>query len=86
MSTFLVIEFAALRFSLDAPYLLCKKVPRASASAVAFGMGLFSDKGSLGPGRHRAFAITSESRASDIVLRFYDCCETYKVTSMTGTF
>ncbi|KAL5732971.1 hypothetical protein ACOSP7_032314 [Xanthoceras sorbifolium] len=54
------------------------QVPRASASAVAFGMGLFSEKGSLGPGRHRAFAVTSESRASDIKLRFYDCCENYK--------
>ncbi|XP_022748429.1 multiple inositol polyphosphate phosphatase 1-like isoform X2 [Durio zibethinus] len=54
------------------------QVPRASASAVAFGMGLFSGKGSLGPGRYRAFAVTSESRASDIILRFFDCCQTYK--------
>ncbi|XVF84063.1 hypothetical protein PTKIN_Ptkin16aG0544600 [Pterospermum kingtungense] len=54
------------------------QVPRASASAVAFGMGLFSGKGSLGPGHHRAFAVTSESRASDIILRFFDCCQTYK--------
>ncbi|XP_044509303.1 multiple inositol polyphosphate phosphatase 1-like isoform X2 [Mangifera indica] len=54
------------------------QVPRASASAVAFGMGLFSERGSLGPGRHRAFAVTSESRASDIKLRFYDCCDNYK--------
>ncbi|XP_018811216.2 multiple inositol polyphosphate phosphatase 1 [Juglans regia] len=54
------------------------QVPRASASAVAFGMGLLSGKGSLGPGRHRAFAVTSESRASDILLRFYDTCENYK--------
>ncbi|XP_019416819.1 PREDICTED: multiple inositol polyphosphate phosphatase 1-like [Lupinus angustifolius] len=54
------------------------QVPRASASAVAFGMGLFSNNGSLGPGRHRAFAVTSESRASDIVLRFHDCCHNYK--------
>ncbi|XP_059457969.1 uncharacterized protein LOC132187617 isoform X2 [Corylus avellana] len=54
------------------------QVPRASASAVAFGMGLFSGKGNLGPGRHRAFAVTSESRASDILLRFYDSCENYK--------
>ncbi|KAJ1389946.1 Histidine phosphatase superfamily, clade-2 [Sesbania bispinosa] len=53
-------------------------VPRASASAVAFGMGLFSGNGSLGPGHHRAFAVTSESRASDILLRFYDCCHNYK--------
>ncbi|XP_061351541.1 uncharacterized protein LOC133296469 isoform X2 [Gastrolobium bilobum] len=54
------------------------QVPRASASAVAFGMGLFSGNGSLGPGHHRAFAVTSESRASDILLRFFDCCHNYK--------
>lgn len=54
------------------------QIPRASASAVAFGMGLFSERGSLGPGRHRAFAVTSESRASDIKLRFHDCCDNYK--------
>ncbi|KAA3478250.1 multiple inositol polyphosphate phosphatase 1-like [Gossypium australe] len=54
------------------------QIPRASASAVAFGMGLFSGKGSLGPGRHRAFAVTSESRASDTILRFFECCQTYK--------
>ncbi|KAI8564291.1 hypothetical protein RHMOL_Rhmol03G0169600 [Rhododendron molle] len=55
------------------------QIPRASASAVAFGMGLFSGTGNLGPGRDRAFAVTSESRASDIVLRFHDCCQNYKV-------
>lgn len=54
------------------------QVPRASASAVAFGMGLFSGKGNLGPGRHRAFAVSSESRASDTTLRFHDCCQNYK--------
>ncbi|GMP23498.1 hypothetical protein CsSME_00001071 [Camellia sinensis var. sinensis] len=54
------------------------QIPRASASAVAFGMGLFSGRGNLGPGRHRAFAVTSESRASDIWLRFHDCCQNYK--------
>ncbi|MED6205607.1 hypothetical protein PIB30_019165 [Stylosanthes scabra] len=54
------------------------QVPRASASAVAFGMGLFSGNGSLGPGRHRAFSVLSESRASDIMLRFHDCCHNYK--------
>ncbi|KAK8629628.1 hypothetical protein V6N13_078461 [Hibiscus sabdariffa] len=58
--------------------IMTTQVPRASASAVAFGMGLFSGKGSLGPGRHRAFAVTSESRASDTILRFFDCCKTYK--------
>ncbi|TYJ37197.1 hypothetical protein E1A91_A05G360200v1 [Gossypium mustelinum] len=54
------------------------KTTQASASAVAFGMGLFSCNGSLGLARHRAFAVTSESRASDITLRFFDCCQTYK--------
>ncbi|GAB4827636.1 hypothetical protein Ancab_034521 [Ancistrocladus abbreviatus] len=54
------------------------QVPRASASAVAFGIGLFSGKGSLGLGKHRAFAVISESRASDILLRFYDICQNYK--------
>ncbi|KAL0303900.1 UNVERIFIED_CONTAM: hypothetical protein Sradi_6258100 [Sesamum radiatum] len=51
---------------------------RGLRGAVAFGMGLFSDRGNLGPGRHRAFAVTSESRASDIMLRFHDCCQNYK--------
>ncbi|XP_043724998.1 multiple inositol polyphosphate phosphatase 1-like isoform X2 [Telopea speciosissima] len=54
------------------------QVARASASAVAFGIGLFNGKGSLGTGKHRAFAVISESRASDILLRFHDCCESYK--------
>ncbi|KAK7305917.1 hypothetical protein VNO77_43830 [Canavalia gladiata] len=54
------------------------QVPRASASAVAFGMGLFSGNGSLGPGHNRAFSVTSESRASDTLLRFFDCCHNYK--------
>lgn len=54
------------------------QVPRASASAVAFAMGLFSGRGSLGPGKHRAFAVTTESRASDILLRFHDTCQNYK--------
>ncbi|KAF8402581.1 hypothetical protein HHK36_010668 [Tetracentron sinense] len=60
------------------------QVPRASASAVAFGLGLFNGRGSLGPGRHRAFAVTSESRASDILLRFHDCCENYKIFMPQG--
>nr|XP_043634793.1 multiple inositol polyphosphate phosphatase 1 [Erigeron canadensis] len=54
------------------------QIPRASASAVAFGMGMFSGKGKLGAGKHRAFAVLSESRASDIMLRFHDCCQNYK--------
>ncbi|XP_021732529.1 multiple inositol polyphosphate phosphatase 1-like isoform X2 [Chenopodium quinoa] len=54
------------------------QVPRASASAVAFSMGLFSERGSLGPGKHRAFAVSTESRASDLLLRFFDTCQSYK--------
>ncbi|GMH30549.1 hypothetical protein Nepgr_032392 [Nepenthes gracilis] len=54
------------------------QVSRASASAVAFGIGLFSGRGSLGLGKQQAFAVTSESRASDIMLRFYDTCQKYK--------
>jgi len=55
------------------------QIPRVSSSAVAFGIGLLSGKGSLGPGGHRAFSVISESRASDLCLRFFDTCETYKV-------
>jgi hypothetical protein len=58
------------------------QVPRASASAVAFGLGLLSGKGRLGPGKNHAFSVLSESRASDICLRFFDSCETYKVLFM----
>nr|ABJ98332.1 multiple inositol polyphosphate phosphatase PhyIIa2 [Triticum aestivum] len=54
------------------------QVPRASASAVAFGLGLLSGKGKLGAGNNRAFSVLSESRASDICLRFFDSCKTYK--------
>ncbi|XP_010534618.1 PREDICTED: multiple inositol polyphosphate phosphatase 1-like [Tarenaya hassleriana] len=54
------------------------QIPRASASAVAFGMGLFSGRGKLGPGQNRAFAVTSENRASDTKLRFFECCQNYK--------
>ncbi|KAI8564285.1 hypothetical protein RHMOL_Rhmol03G0169600 [Rhododendron molle] len=54
------------------------EIPRASASAVAFGMGLFSGRGNLGPGGDRAFAVSSESCATDIMLRFHDCCHNYK--------
>ncbi|GLJ37459.1 hypothetical protein SUGI_0761010 [Cryptomeria japonica] len=53
-------------------------VPRASASAVAFGMGLFAGKGGLGPGRQRAFTVTSNSLEKDTLLHFHDACETYK--------
>jgi len=60
-------------------YMFQMQVSRASASAVAFGLGLLSGKGKLGPGKNRAFSVLSESRASDICLRFFDSCETYKV-------
>ncbi|THF98789.1 hypothetical protein TEA_005037 [Camellia sinensis var. sinensis] len=45
--------------------LLVLEIPRASASAVVFGMGLLSGRGNLGTGCNQAFAVTSESRASD---------------------
>uniref|UniRef100_A0A0E0K7L5 Multiple inositol polyphosphate phosphatase 1 n=1 Tax=Oryza punctata TaxID=4537 RepID=A0A0E0K7L5_ORYPU len=61
------------------------QVPRASASAVAFGLGLLSGEGKLGPGKNRAFSVLSESRASDICLRFFDSCETYKVYTLEWT-
>ncbi|XP_074276637.1 uncharacterized protein LOC141600322 isoform X2 [Silene latifolia] len=54
------------------------QVPRASASAVSFAMGLFGGRGTLGPGKHRAFAVTTETRASDLLLRFFDTCQNYK--------
>ncbi|XP_043689095.1 multiple inositol polyphosphate phosphatase 1-like isoform X3 [Telopea speciosissima] len=54
------------------------QVPRTSASAVAFGIGLFNGRGSLGAGKLCAFSVTSESRASDILLSFFNCCENYK--------
>ncbi|CAL9100198.1 unnamed protein product [Musa acuminata var. zebrina] len=66
--------------------IMATQVPRASASAVAFGMGIFAGKGSLGPGQHRSFSVISESRASDIHLRFFDTCETYKFTHVMITF
>ncbi|KAF8036863.1 hypothetical protein BT93_C2551 [Corymbia citriodora subsp. variegata] len=62
----------------DVYTLKATQIPRAAASAVAFGMGLFRGKGTLGPGKHRAFAVTSESRASDIMLRFFESCQNYK--------
>ncbi|KAK1365061.1 Multiple inositol polyphosphate phosphatase 1 [Heracleum sosnowskyi] len=62
----------------DAYTLKATQIPRASASAVAFGLGLFGGSGNLGSGHHRAFAVSSESRASDTKLRFHDCCQNYK--------
>ena len=43
-------------------------------------MGLFNGRGSLGSDHHRAFSVISESRASDTMLRFFDCCQRYEVT------
>uniref|UniRef100_A0A0A0KM06 Multiple inositol polyphosphate phosphatase 1 n=1 Tax=Cucumis sativus TaxID=3659 RepID=A0A0A0KM06_CUCSA len=54
------------------------QVARASASAVAFGMGLFSGNGNLGSDRHRAFSVVTESRANDTMLRFFDRCHKYE--------
>ncbi|KAJ3669435.1 hypothetical protein LUZ60_011385 [Juncus effusus] len=54
------------------------QVPRASVSAMAFGLGLFSRKGNIGPGKNRAFSVISENRAIDIHLRFFESCKTYK--------
>ncbi|XP_078162796.1 uncharacterized protein LOC144557975 isoform X2 [Carex rostrata] len=54
------------------------QVPRAAASAVAFGTGLFSGKGTLGLGHNRAFSVLTESLASDVLLRFNQICATYK--------
>ncbi|KAI3470918.1 hypothetical protein Pfo_027581 [Paulownia fortunei] len=54
-------------------------------SAVAFGTGLFSGQGNLRPGRIRAFVVTTESPASDIMLRFHDCCQNYKEASLLNT-
>ena len=58
---------------------LVLQITRSAASAVAFGMGLFSGQGTLGGGKHRAFSVISESNATDFQLRFHDNCETYKV-------
>ena len=44
-------------------------------------MGFLSEKGGLGPAQHQTFTVTSEIPASDIILRFHDCCGNYKVLS-----
>lgn len=54
------------------------QVPRSAASAVAFGIGLFAGEGALGPGRHRAFSVISDSRTHDTHLRFYESCSAYQ--------
>lgn len=50
---------------------------RASASAAAFAMGLYSGNGSLGSGKQRAFAVIT---SNDTTLRFFDHCDNYKVS------
>ncbi|KAL4556936.1 hypothetical protein LXL04_035103 [Taraxacum kok-saghyz] len=53
----------------DIYHIRASQVPRASASAVAFGMGMF---------KHQAFAVITESPANDIMLRFHDSCQNYR--------
>ena len=55
-----------------------RKVGRASASAVAFGMGLYRGVGSLGPARLQPFALSSQPEGSDRHLRFHRVCEAYE--------
>ncbi|KAK1321189.1 hypothetical protein QJS10_CPA03g01091 [Acorus calamus] len=71
-------ELFSAEYHPDIYTITATQVPRASANAVAFGMGLFSGRGSLGPGKHCAFSVISESCASDICLRFFDRCQIYK--------
>lgn len=61
------------------------QVPRSATSAVAFGMGLFAGKGTLGSGLHRSFSVVSDTRLHDLHLRFFDTCQTYKETRAMRT-
>ncbi|CAM6110311.1 unnamed protein product [Calypogeia fissa] len=54
------------------------QVPRSAASAVAFGMGLFEGKGTLGASKLRAFSVVTDSKKDDIHLRFHESCMAYK--------
>ncbi|KAL3701843.1 hypothetical protein R1sor_019865 [Riccia sorocarpa] len=56
------------------------QVARSAASAVAFGMGLFEGKGTLGESKHRAFSVVTDSRSRDIHLRFHESCMAYKAS------
>ncbi|CAM6026504.1 unnamed protein product [Sphagnum balticum] len=58
--------------------IITTQVGRSSASAVAFGIGSFAGRGTLGPGKQRAFAVVSDSKGNDIHLRFHDTCMAYK--------
>jgi hypothetical protein len=62
------------------------QVGRSSASAVAFGIGSFAGRGTLGPGKQRAFAVVSDSKGNDIHLRFHDTCVAYKVLYLPLSF
>ncbi|GAQ89106.1 Histidine phosphatase superfamily protein [Klebsormidium nitens] len=54
------------------------QVPRASASAVAFGVGFLEGNGTLGPARHQSFAVISDTKDIDRRLRFHKTCPAYK--------
>lgn len=54
------------------------QVPRASASAVGFGLGLFHGSGSLGDGRHRSFSVITDTKAHDTHLYFHNNCQNYR--------
>lgn len=58
--------------------IIATQVGRSSASAVAFGMGLFAGQGTLGAGKHRAFSVITDTKDRDILLRFHDTCMAYK--------
>jgi len=58
------------------------QVGRSSASAVAFGIGLFAGEGTLGAGKQRAFSVITDNKDQDIRLRFHDTCMAYKVRSV----
>lgn len=61
------------------PAVFRRQVPRASASAVAFGVGFLEGNGTLGPARHQAFAVISDTKDIDRRLRFHKTCPAYKV-------
>ncbi|KAI9109044.1 hypothetical protein K1719_019999 [Acacia pycnantha] len=54
------------------------RVPRTTASALAFAKGLFNGNRSDEPGKQQAFSVSSGSNGSDILLRFFDYCTNYK--------
>ncbi len=52
---------------------------------MAFGIGSFAGRGTLGRGKQRAFAVVSDSKGNDIHLRFHDTCMAYKVLYLSLT-